>query len=72
MCAVLLCYKQVLPGNAVSCLIQWTGTLAPAQLTSPQVSSYTANSLLSFPQAAPLVCNLDLASKTVLVLDDCK
>lgn len=62
-------YKQVLPSNAVPCLVQWTGTLAPAQLSSPTVASYAANSLLSFPQAAPLVCNLDLSSRTVLAND---
>lgn len=63
-------YKHVLPSNAVPCLIQWNGTLAAAQLTSPQLPTYTANELLSFPQAAPLVCNLNLASRTVLA-DDC-
>lgn len=57
-------YEQQDATGATSCRITWSGVAGPSQLTSPLAATYTANSLLSFPNAVPIVCKLDLASKT--------
>lgn len=58
-------YTQAGADGVTSCRITWTGKLNAVQLSTPLFGTYAAAAMLSFPQLAPLVCNLDLASRTV-------